>query len=79
MTDLWPRDELRADDIFALVLERLTDQFLLTTLVADLPSAEGPSLRSDPRWTAERARRAERLLGRLAARRRGDAAHPPGG
>lgn len=38
--------------------------------VTVLPSAEGPSLRSDPRWTAERARRAERLLGRLAAGRR---------
>ncbi|HKE77437.1 MAG TPA: hypothetical protein VKB57_27705 [Acidimicrobiales bacterium] len=38
--------------------------------VTVLPSAEGPSIRSDPRWTAERARRAERLLGRLVAGRR---------
>ena len=38
--------------------------------VTVLPSAEGPSLRSDPRWTAERAKRAERLLARLVARRR---------
>jgi hypothetical protein len=38
--------------------------------VTVLPSAEGPSLRSDPRWTSERARRAERLLGRLVAGRR---------
>jgi hypothetical protein len=34
-----------------------------------MPTAEGPSLRSDPRWTREGARRAERLLGRLIARR----------
>jgi len=38
--------------------------------VTVLPSAEGPSLRSDPRWTAERARRAQRLLDRLIARQR---------
>ena len=30
--------------------------------VTILASAEGPSLRSDPRWTARRARRSERLL-----------------
>ncbi|MGH9260599.1 MAG: hypothetical protein ACRD08_12000 [Acidimicrobiales bacterium] len=35
-----------------------------------LPSAEGLSLRSDPRWTTERARRADRLLERLVALRR---------
>lgn len=34
------REALRADDIFALVLERLTDQFLLTTLVADPPGTQ---------------------------------------
>jgi hypothetical protein len=34
-----------------------------------LPSAEGPSLRSDPRWTAGRARRSDRLLDHLVARR----------
>jgi hypothetical protein len=33
--------------------------------VTVMPSAEGPSLRSDPRWTPVRARRTERLLGRL--------------
>lgn len=38
--------------------------------VTVLPSAEGPSLRSDPRWTARRARRSDRLLARLIARRR---------
>jgi hypothetical protein len=38
--------------------------------VTVLPSAEGPSLRSDPRWTAERARRAQRFLDRLIARQR---------
>ncbi|HEX6419167.1 MAG TPA: hypothetical protein VFZ77_11760 [Acidimicrobiales bacterium] len=32
-----------------------------------LPSAEGRSLRSDPRWSAAGASRAERLLGRLVA------------
>ena len=36
--------------------------------VTVLPSAEGPSLRSDPRWTRDRARRAQRLLDRLLAR-----------
>ncbi len=39
--------------------------------VTVLPSAEGPSLRSDPRWTPERAHRTDRLLGRLVARKRG--------
>jgi len=34
------RDALLADDIFALVLERLTDQFLLTTLVRDPPGTQ---------------------------------------
>jgi hypothetical protein len=38
--------------------------------VTVLPSAEGRSLRSDPRWTSARARRADRLLGRLVALRR---------
>jgi hypothetical protein len=38
--------------------------------VTVLPSAEGRSLRSDPRWTSARARQADRLLGRLVARRR---------
>jgi hypothetical protein len=37
--------------------------------VTVMPTAEGPSLRSDPRWTRDAARRAERLLGRLIARR----------
>jgi hypothetical protein len=37
--------------------------------VTVVPSAEGPSLRSDPRWTRDRARRAQRLLDRLLARR----------
>jgi hypothetical protein len=40
--------------------------------VTVVPSAEGPSLRSDPRWTRDRARRAQRLLDRLLARRRTD-------
>jgi hypothetical protein len=44
--------------------------------VTVLRSAEGPALRSDPRWTAERARRAEALLDRLIARHR--AALPAG-
>jgi rhodanese-related sulfurtransferase len=34
------RAVLRDDDIFALVLERLTDQFLLTTLVTDPPGTQ---------------------------------------
>ena len=34
------REALLADDIFALVLERLTDQFLLTTLVRDRPGTQ---------------------------------------
>lgn len=38
--------------------------------VTVMPSAEGPSLRSDPRWTTERARRAQRFLDRLIARQR---------
>jgi hypothetical protein len=38
--------------------------------VTVMPSAEGPSPRSDPRWTSERAHRADRLLGRLVARKR---------
>jgi hypothetical protein len=38
--------------------------------VTVLPSAEGPSLRSDPRWTSERVHRTDRLLGRLLARKR---------
>ncbi len=38
--------------------------------VTVLRSAEGPALRSDPRWTAEAARRAELLLDRLIARHR---------
>jgi hypothetical protein len=38
--------------------------------VTVLPSAEGPSPRSDPRWTSERAHRTDRLLGRLLARKR---------
>jgi hypothetical protein len=38
--------------------------------VTVLPSAEGPSMRSDPRWTTERARRAQRFLDRLIARQR---------
>jgi hypothetical protein len=42
----------------------------LVSGVTILPSAEGPSLRSDPRWTAERAHRTDRLLGRLVARKR---------
>lgn len=41
--------------------------------VTVLRSVEGPSLRSDPRWTAERAERAERLLDRLIAGRRATA------
>jgi hypothetical protein len=40
--------------------------------VTVLPSAEGPSLRSDPRWTRDRARRAQRLLDRLLARQARD-------
>jgi hypothetical protein len=38
--------------------------------VTVLPSAEGPSPRSDPRWTRRRAQRSARLLARLVARRR---------
>ncbi len=38
--------------------------------VTVLPSAEGRSLRSDPRWTTDGARRADRLLERLVALRR---------
>jgi hypothetical protein len=38
--------------------------------VTVLPSAEGRSLRSDPRWTSDGARRTDRLLGRLVARHR---------
>ena len=34
------REVLRADDIFALVLDRLTDQFLLLTLVYDPPGTQ---------------------------------------
>jgi hypothetical protein len=34
------RDLLRDDDIFSLVLERLTDQFILTTLVPDPPGTQ---------------------------------------
>jgi hypothetical protein len=34
------RETLRADDMFALVLERLTDQFLLTTLVDSRPGTQ---------------------------------------
>lgn len=39
--------------------------------VTVLPSAEGRSLQSDPRWTSDAARRADDLLARLVARRRG--------
>lgn len=39
--------------------------------VTVLPSAEGRSLPSDPRWTSDAARRADNLLARLVARRRG--------
>ena len=42
--------------------------------VTVMPSAEGPSLRSDPRWTPGQARRTDRLLGRLVAQRRSAAA-----
>ena len=42
--------------------------------VTVLPSAEGRSLRSDPRWTRDGARRADRLLQRLVSRRRAGAA-----
>jgi hypothetical protein len=42
--------------------------------VTVMPSAEGPSLRSDPRWTPSQARRTDRLLGRLVAQRRSSAA-----
>jgi hypothetical protein len=38
--------------------------------VTVLPSAEGPSLRSDPRWNARRAQRSERLLRSLITRGR---------
>jgi hypothetical protein len=38
--------------------------------VTVLPSAEGRSLRSDPRWTRDGARRTDRLLERLIALRR---------
>lgn len=41
--------------------------------VTVLPTAEGPSPRSDPRWTRGRAERAARLLARLVACRRGPA------
>jgi hypothetical protein len=34
------REALRADDIFALVLDRLTDQFLLLTFVSDPPGTQ---------------------------------------
>ena len=40
------------------------------TSVTVLPSAEGPSPRSDPRWTSEQVHRTDRLLGRLVARKR---------
>jgi hypothetical protein len=36
-------------------------------------SAEGPSLRSDPRWTAREARRSERLLDHLVIQHRSSA------
>jgi hypothetical protein len=39
--------------------------------VTVLPSAEGRSLQSDPRWSSDAARRADHLLARLVARRRG--------
>jgi hypothetical protein len=42
--------------------------------VTVMPSAEGRSLRSDPRWTPGQARRTDRLLGRLVAQRRSSAA-----
>lgn len=42
--------------------------------VTVLPSAEGPSLRSDPRWTPAQARRTDRFLGRLVAQHRSSAA-----
>jgi hypothetical protein len=42
--------------------------------VTVMPSAEGPSLRSDPRWTPGQARQTDRLLGRLVAQRRSSAA-----
>jgi hypothetical protein len=38
--------------------------------VTILPSAEGPSLRSDPRWTRAGVLRAERLIDRLIALKR---------
>jgi hypothetical protein len=38
--------------------------------VTVLPSAEGPSPRSDPRWTRRRAQRSARLLAGMVARRR---------
>jgi len=38
--------------------------------VTVLLTTEGPSPRSDPRWTPQRAERSERLLDRLIARRR---------
>jgi hypothetical protein len=38
--------------------------------VTVLATAEGRSLRSDPRWTSAGARKADRLLGRLVARHR---------
>jgi hypothetical protein len=38
--------------------------------VTVMPSAEGPSPRSDPRWTVRRARRSERLLDRLVTQHR---------
>lgn len=47
--------------------------------VTVMPSAEGPSLRSDPRWTPGQARRTDRLLGRLVALHRSSTARsrPP--
>jgi hypothetical protein len=47
--------------------------------VTVMPSAEGPSLRSDPRWTPGHARRTDRLLGRLVALHRSTTARsrPP--
>jgi hypothetical protein len=38
--------------------------------VTVMPSAEGRSLRSDPRWTRDGARRTDRLLERLVTLRR---------
>jgi hypothetical protein len=44
--------------------------------VTVMPSAEGPSLRSDPRWTPGQARRTDQFLGRLVAQRRSSDAGP---